>query len=552
MEHLSEKRKITIMIAIMAALFFSAINQTIIGVAMPRIIAKLGGMDYYTWAITMYLLTSTVATVLVGKLSDIYGRKPFILTGIALFMLGAFLCGFSADIFQLIAFRGIQGMGAGIIMSTAFTAVGDLYAPRERAKWMGIMSGVFGLSSVLGPPLGGYLVDHLDWRWVFWMFLPLGIIAFCMIISLFPKVERKAGESIDYWGSVFLTTTIVSLLLAFSWAGDGAGQYAWGSWQIIGLFSITLVSLIIFILVEMKVKSPVLPLSLFRIRIVTVSNLAGFLLNAGMMGAIIYVPFFVQGVKGISPTYSGYVTMPMSVVMLLCTAFIGQIISKTGKYKKMAIGGLLIMTFGMMLLHFMTPDTAIYITVINMCIVGLGLGISMPVFSLTIQNAVEPQQLGVATASSQLFRSLGGTIGIAVMGTVMNSHMTSKMTELGVASGAPGAAGAQMQIDPKYAESLKEVMNPQTLLDQPKLEGIMSQIPPELQTMVENLVHLVRESLSYGVTSTFLTGAIVTAVAVVLTFFLKEIPLRSAKDVKVKQGDPAGETRQQVHVHSKS
>ncbi|WCF06152.1 MFS transporter [Paenibacillus thiaminolyticus] len=549
MEHLSEKRKLTIMIAIMAAMFFSAINQTIIGVAMPRIIAKLGGMDYYTWAITIYLLTSTVATVLVGKLSDIYGRKPFILTGIALFMLGAFLCGFSADIFQLIAFRGIQGMGAGIIMSTAFTAVGDLYAPRERAKWMGIMSGVFGLSSVLGPPLGGYLVDHLDWRWVFWMFLPLGIIAFFMIISLFPKVERKVGESIDYWGSVFLTTTIVPLLLAFSWAGDGAGKYAWGSWQIIGLFSATLVSLIIFILVEMKVKSPVLPLSLFRNGIVTVSNLAGFVLNAGMMGAIIYVPFFVQGVKGISPTYSGYVTMPMSVVMILCTAFIGQFISKTGKYKKMAIGGLLIMTFGMVLLHFMTPDTAIYITIIYMCIVGLGLGISMPVFSLTIQNAVEPQQLGVATASSQLFRSLGGTIGIAVMGTVMNSHMTSKMTELGAAS---GAAGGQMQIDPKYAESLKEVMNPQTLLDQPKLESIISQLPPELQTMVDNLVHMVREALSYGVTSTFLTGAIVTAVAVILTFFLKEIPLRSAKDVKVKQGDHAGEARQQVIVNSKS
>lgn len=549
MEHLSEKRKLTIMIAIMAAMFFSAINQTIIGVAMPRIIAKLGGMDYYTWAITIYLLTSTVATVLVGKLSDIYGRKPFILTGIALFMLGAFLCGFSADIFQLIAFRGIQGMGAGIIMSTAFTAVGDLYAPRERAKWMGIMSGVFGLSSVLGPPLGGYLVDHLDWRWVFWMFLPLGIIAFFMIISLFPKVERKVGESIDYLGSVFLTTTIVPLLLAFSWAGDGAGKYAWGSWQIIGLFSATLVSLIIFILVEMKVKSPVLPLSLFRNGIVTVSNLAGFVLNAGMMGAIIYVPFFVQGVKGISPTYSGYVTMPMSVVMILCTAFIGQFISKTGKYKKMAIGGLLIMTFGMVLLHFMTPDTAIYITIIYMCIVGLGLGISMPVFSLTIQNAVEPQQLGVATASSQLFRSLGGTIGIAVMGTVMNSHMTSKMTELGAAS---GAAGGQMQIDPKYAESLKEVMNPQTLLDQPKLESIISQLPPELQTMVDNLVHMVREALSYGVTSTFLTGAIVTAVAVVLTFFLKEIPLRSAKDVKVKQGDHAGEARQQVIVNSKS
>ncbi|GIP32226.1 MDR family MFS transporter [Paenibacillus sp. J2TS4] len=545
MEHLSEKRKVSIMIAIMAAMFFSAINQTIIGVAMPRIIAKLGGMDYYTWAITIYLLTSTVATILVGKLSDIYGRKPFILTGIAVFMLGAFLSGFSRDIIELIFYRGIQGLGAGIIMSTAFTAVGDLYAPRERARWTGLMSGIFGLSSVLGPPVGGYIVDHLDWHWVFWMFLPLGIVAFIMIIMLFPKVERREGESIDYLGSLFLTTTIVPLLLAFSWAGQGEGKYPWGSWQIIGLFAITVVSLLIFIIVETKAKSPVLPLSLFKNSVVTVSNLAGFVLNAGMMGAIIYVPFFVQGVKGISPTYSGYVTMPMSIGMIVTMAFVGQLIAKTGKYKKIAILGLVVMAVGMTLLHFMHMDTPIYVTVLYMCVVGLGLGISMPVFSLTVQNAVEPKQLGVATASSQLFRSLGGTIGIAIMGTVMASRMSSKLAEQ---FASEGGAAQQVPIDPAMAEQMKEFLNPQALLDQPKLAEFMAGLPADVQVMFNQLLDKLREALSYGVTSTFLAGAVVTIVAVVLTLFLKEIPLRSAKDAKPEEGKAAGKVRKKELV----
>ena len=249
MEHLSLKRKITIMIAVMAAMFFAAINQTITSTAMPRIIAILDGMDYYTWTINIYLLTSTIATILVGKLSDMYGRKPFILIGILLFMIGAFLTGTSHDVFQFITYRGIQGVGAGIIQSTAFTVVGDLFAPRERGKWMGLMTAVFGFSSVLGPTLGGYLVDHIDWHWLFWIFLPLGVVAFIMIMVLFPKVDRKPGQHIDYMGSLFLTIAIVPLLLAFSWAGT---EYAWGSVQILGLLAVTVVAAAIFIFIESR------------------------------------------------------------------------------------------------------------------------------------------------------------------------------------------------------------------------------------------------------------------------------------------------------------
>lgn len=532
MNGLTEKKKVTIMIAIITAMFFSAINQTIIGVAMPRIIAKLGGMDYYSWAITIYLLTSTVASVLVGKLSDIYGRKPFILAGIGLFSIGALLSGFSATIFQLIAYRAIQGAGAGIIMSTAFTAMGDLYEPRERAKWTGVMSAVFGVSSVAGPLLGGYIVDHLDWHWVFWIFLPIGLIAFTLILLHFPQVEKRQGESVDYFGSLFLTTTIVPMLLAFSWAGEGLHKYAWGSWQILGLLAVTVVSLLVFLWVETRVKTPVLPLGLFKNSIFTVSNLVGFFLNAGMMGAIIYVPFFVQGVKGISPTMAGYVAMPMSIAMLVTSALAGQLMTKTGKYKKMAISGLLVMTLGMVLMYFMVPTTPIYLLVLYMIVLGLGMGIAMPVFSLTVQNAVAPQELGVATATSQLFRNLGGTIGIAVMGSVMSASMSAKMNQL---SPTMSQGAASMPADPALAEKLSLFTNPQNLLDQPKIEAALHSLPPESQTVFAHMLDTIREAMSYGITTTFLTGAIVAGFAVVIALFLKEIPLRSQNKPEQKK-----------------
>ncbi|MFF3103231.1 MDR family MFS transporter [Viridibacillus arvi] len=532
MTHLTNKKKITIMIAILTSLFFAAINQTIIGIAMPRIISKLGGMDYYSWAITIYLLTSTVSSILVGKLSDIYGRRPFLLLGISVFMIGAILSGFATNIFQLISFRAIQGAGAGIIMSTVFTAVGDLYEPRERAKWSGVMSAVFGISSVAGPLLGGYIVDHLDWHWVFWIFLPLGVIAFILILINFPKGTKRTGESVDYWGSFFLTSTIVPLLLAVSLAGDGPNKYAWGSWQIIGLFTITIVALIFFIWIQTRVKSPVLPLGLFKNSIFTVSNLVTFFLNAGMMGAIIYVPFFVQGVKGISPTIAGYVAMPMSIAMLLASALSGNLMTKTGKYKKRGILGLIVMTIGIMLLYFMTPETPIYVLIAYLLILGFGLGLAMPVFTITVQNAVAPQQIGVATATSQLFRNLGGTIGIAVMGSILSTSIANKMTEL---SGIKGQSTIPVSTDPALAEELALFNNPQNLLDQPKIEATLESLSPESQVIFTKILDTVQEALSYAITTTFLVGAIMAAVAVIIALFLKEIPLRSGKNMAVKE-----------------
>ncbi|CAM3913396.1 MULTISPECIES: MDR family MFS transporter [Paenibacillus] len=528
MEHLTLKRKISIMIAIMAAMFFAAINQTITSTAMPRIIAILDGMDYYTWTINIYLLTSTIATILVGKLSDMFGRKPFILIGILFFMLGAFLTGTSTDVYQFIIYRGIQGIGAGIIQSTAFTAVGDLFAPRERGKWMGLMTAVFGFSSVLGPTLGGYLVDHIEWRWLFWIFLPLGIVAFIMILSLFPKVDRKKGQSIDYLGSLFLTTSIVPLLLAFSWAGT---EYPWGSSQIIGLIAASIVSAIIFVLIEMKVKEPILPLSLFKNSVVTISNLIGFIMNFGLMGAMIYISFYVQGVLGISPTYAGYVTIPMSVFMMGMSAVVGQLIAKSGKYKRYALIGVPIMIVGMGIMVVMDN---LWLTVISTIIFGLGLGLGMPVFSLATQNAVPHKELGVVTASSQLFRNLGGTIGIAVMGTVMSNSLTKNLKEALQSPQAPDFSS----LDPQMAQQMLSFANPQTLMNKPLIEQTEANLPADVQPLFMQMIDSIRDALGNTLSMVFLTGALVLVIALLLVFFLKEVPLRTSNQGPApQQGD---------------
>jgi EmrB/QacA subfamily drug resistance transporter len=519
LEHLSQKQKMTIMIALMVAMFFAAINQTIVSSSMPRIIAELGGMEHYSWVITIFMLTSTISTILTGKLSDIYGRKPFLLFGIVVFLVGAFLTGLSGDIFQMITYRGIQGVGAGILMSTTITAVGDLFAPRERAKWTGLMMSIFGLSSVLGPTLGGVMIDHMDWKWLFWAFLPLGFVAFFMILFMFPKVARSTSESIDYWGSIVLSISIVSLLLGFSWAGT---KYTWGSVEIIGLFAAAAIGIVIFAFIEKKAKSPVLPLSLFKNSIVNISNGVGFLMNAGMLGAMIYLPFYVQGVEGLSPTQSGLVNIPMSLCMIALSTLAGRFIAKTGKYKIYAIMGLVLMIISMVMLANMH---SVGFAVATMAIFGVGLGLAMPVFTLTVQNAVPASQLGVVTAASTLFRNLGGTIGIAVFGSVMNSALTKNLTNVMKSEERVDFS----HLDQSTAEQFTNMLNPQILLDQPKLEQLRTTLPTEIHETFENMISMLRSVLDDTLSTVFYIGAALIIIGLILTFFLKEIPLRTSE-----------------------
>lgn len=517
MDYISERRKTTIMFAIIAASFFSAINQTIIGVAMPRIVAELGGVEYYSWVITSYLLTLTIVTTLVGKLSDIYGRKNFILAGIVVFIIGGFLCGTSKDIIQLILYRGIQGIGAGIIMATSSAAIGDLFPPRKRGSWMGLISAIMGIATVLGPGFGGYIVDHFKWHWVFWIFLPIGGIAFFMILFLFPKVERQESQSIDYLGSLFLTISITSMLLMFSWAGT---KYPWSSPVVIGLFAVTSIILGVFIFTETKVKTPILPLKLFKSSILVISNILCFIMNASIICAGIYLPFFVQGAMGISPTFAGYVTMPQSVGLLAMSAYAGLQMTKTGKYKKLALTGIAFMIGGMSLMVVMR---SIPVAVIAMIILGSGYGLAMPVFTVAVQNVVEHGDLGVATSSNQLFRHLGSTIGIAVMSTIFSTSLANKMSGLISANGGIHSYG----LDPEAANRLTHLLNPELLLNRSQISDIQNSLPASDQPCFDHLLELLKQALVNSLSNVFLAGTILLVFAFLLTFFLKELPLRS-------------------------
>lgn len=530
MEHLELRRKIIIMISIMAAMLFAALNQTIVGTSLPRIIADLGGIEYYSWVFTIFMLTSSITAILVGKLSDIYGRKPFILIGIGVFTVGSLLCGVSDSILELILYRGIQGFGGGMIMSTAFTAVGDLFSPRERGKWQGIMSSVFGLASVFGPTLGGYIVDHFHWHWVFWIFLPFGLVAFAAIYFLFPSVQRKEKESIDYTGSLLLTITVVPLLLSFTWAGN---QYEWLSPEIIGLFGVTIVAFFLFIRTEKRVKSPVLPLDMFKNKVFTISNIIGLFLGAGMFGSIMYMPFFIQGVMGTSATKSGFVMMPLTLAMVAGSTISGQIITKTGKYKKLALLGLFIMASGMTSMHFMDTETTNMTATLNMILVGTGLGVTFPIFTLTVQNAVEHKYLGVSTSSVQLFRQLGGTIGVSIMGSVMNNTLADHFSK-----NSQKLIASTQNVTPQMSEQIKELANPQVLLNQEAVMAKFSNLPPESVVFLKQVMEILRESLSYALNGVFLTGALVIGTAWLLTFFfLKEIPLRTSNENKEELKD---------------
>lgn len=529
MQDLSKREKSLIMVAIVSLLLFAALNQTIVGNALPKISSELNGAAYYNWVFTIFMLTSSVTAILVGKLSDIYGRKPIIIIGVAIFMIGTFLCGTSTNIIQLIIYRGIQGFGAGMIMSTAFAAVGDLFPPRERGRWQGILSATFGFSSILGPSLGGYIVEYFDWHWIFWVFLPIGVIALILIFWLFPKTEKQNKQPIDLLGSFFVITTIVPLLLAFSWAGK---DYEWNSWQIISLFIVSAVSLVIFIFVEKRAVSPVIPLELFGNTIFTLSNVILFLIGFGMFGTIIYAPFFIQGVMGLGATESSFITMALTLAMVVANIATGQFMSRTGKYKNLAIVGGIIMALGLFLLSFLGPDTSNITMVWHLIIVGIGLGIVFPVFSLTAQNAVSHEYLGVATSSVQLFRQIGGTIGVAVLGTVLTSSLTEQMNSL-----AQKSSTTTSVIPPALSSKLAALQDFQILTNADKLQDLRTSLPASFTAVFDKMLAMLREAFATALGHVFLTGSLVVLFGILFMFFVKEIPLRTSNK-KSSEKDP--------------
>jgi EmrB/QacA subfamily drug resistance transporter len=506
------------MASVMLGMLLASVDQTIVGTAMPRIIAQLNGLEHYAWVATAYLLASTVSVPIYGKLSDIYGRKPFFIVGMVIFLLGSALSGMSQTMTELIFFRAIQGLGAGAMMPIAMSIIGDILPPAERGKWQGLLVAIFGLSSIIGPTAGGWITDNWGWRWTFYVNMPIGAVALLVAVLVLPVAGQRRQHTIDYLGAATLVAGSVALLLGFSWAGT---QYAWGSFQIIGLLVVAVVLLTAFILIEMRAAEPIITPALFKNSIFSISVLATFLLAAGMFGAIMYLPLFVQGVIGDSATNSGEVLTPMMFGFMFSSIIGGQILSRTGRYKVLALVGFAVATAGMFLLSRMDASATDGLVIRNMIILGLGIGVLMSLFTIVVQNAFPVQQLGEVTAGITFFRSIGSTIGIAVLGTVMTNQFHSALQ-------ANLPAALKHAVPPSRLAALQ---NPQVLLapgTAAKIQHAFAAFGSQGAVLFGQLMHAIRVSLASAIAELFLVGAGALALALLATFFLREIPLRKA------------------------
>lgn len=525
-----------IMIGVVMAMLLSALDQTIVSTAMPQIVEQLHGLSHLSWVFTAYMLTSTITVPIYGKLSDIFGRRGFYIVGIVIFLIGSILSGLSQNMTQLILFRALQGIGGGSMMVNALATIGDMYPPAERGKWQGLMGGVFGLATIIGPLLGGWLTDNYSWRWIFYVNIPVGIVTIAILAAVMPKVVHSVKKrSIDFTGALLLAAGLVPLLLAFVWAGS---QYAWGSWEIISLLCFAAAALFVFALVEQRVHEPILSLNLFKSRVFTVSVLATFLTTMGMFGAILYVTVFAQGVIGVSATNSGLILMPMMIGLILASVISGQIISRTGKYKVLTVVGVLISVIGMFLFSTLTATTTESGLVMRMVVIGVGLGATMPVFTITVQSAFGQDRMGEVTAGSQLFRGIGGTVGTAILGGIMNSQLAARLVNI---QNDPFVASMK-QLDPNSAVGNIDGNTVQGLLStagQTQIKAALAQAPQPLQNQLlasfNHFLDSVKVAFSSSLDHVFIIATIIMAMALVVVFFLPEIKLRQTNQTGIEE-----------------
>ncbi len=423
---MTKQAKTIITIALMLGMSLAALDTTIVGTALPSIVGKLGGITLYSWVFSIYLLTSTTTVPIYGKLADLYGRKPLFLFGAALFLFGSAASGAAQSMEQLIIFRAIQGLGAGAVMPIVLTIIGDIFSLQERAKVQGLFSGVWGLSSVIGPFVGGLIVDHFSWRWVFFINIPFGLLSMLLLIfTLKESVERKKHH-LDYLGTLTLTGSIVALLFALL---QGGTSWSWTSLQSISLFVASIVLFVLFIAIERRAAEPILPLDLFKNRIITISSIGGVALGVLMFGVTTYVPLFVQGVKGGSATSAGITLGPLLLAWPIAASLSAKIVIRYG-YRVTAVFGMFAAACGVTMMAFFNTQTSLIFIVVAMFIVGAGLGFASSVFILSVQNAVPWNLRGVATATTQFFRTMGGTVGVALMGTILNAQMAQRFAPI--------------------------------------------------------------------------------------------------------------------------
>ncbi|MBM3959751.1 MAG: MFS transporter [SAR202 cluster bacterium] len=506
------RRQVRLTLAgVMLAMFLASLDQTIVATALPRIVAGLGGFDRFTWVTTAYILASTTVVPLAGSASDVYGRKWLFVGALAVFLFGSVLSGIAPSMDALIAFRAIQGIGGGMIMALSFVTIGDIFPPSERGKYQGLIAAMFGVSSILGPTLGGVLTDSLSWHWIFFVNLPLGIPVVLAFIRFFPNATVEKKRRIDWAGAFLLVAAVLPAMLALTW---GASSTDWTEPRVVGGFALSGVALVAFLFVESRIDDPLLPLHLFRGRVVGISMVAIFLTGFGMFGAIIFVPLLFQGVLGASATASGSFLTPMMLGVVAGAALSGQALSRTGgHYRIQGAAGIATMLVGVGMLAASSADTTRAWALAAAVVTGFGLGITFPVFTIAVQNGVPQRYLGVATSSTQFFRSIGGAIGLAVLGAFMVSRFKS-----GLAANLPPEALS------KITQGVGQ--NPNALVDPDTLGRLRASLDSSPPGLLEQVLGGLRAALAGALADVFMVAFVVIALALLVTLFIKEIPLK--------------------------
>jgi EmrB/QacA subfamily drug resistance transporter len=478
---------------LLLVMLMAALDQTIVATALPTIVGDLGGLSHISWVVTAYLLAQTAVTPLYGKLGDMYGRKVVLQVGLLVFLLGSALCGLSQSLDELIAFRALQGLGGGGLMVSAQAAIGDVVPPSERGRYTGLFGAVFGLASVAGPLLGGFLTGHLSWRWIFYVNLPIGVLALFVLAATLPSAAQRVHHVVDYLGTILLAGGLSAIVLGTSLGGN---SYAWGSPMIVGLGIGGVLALVAFVFAERRAAEAVLPLRLLTNSVFTVTSAVGFVVGFALFGAVTYLPLFLQIVKGASPTGSGLQLLPLMGGLLITSIGSGQLITRTGRYKAFPIAGTAVMTLGLYLLSTMDPTSSQAAIFGFMFVLGLGLGMVMQVLVLAVQNAVDYSDLGVATSGATLFRSIGGSLGTAVLGAIFSNRLSSQLKSVLPASGASSSHAAS-------AVSAKQIAS----------------LPPTLRG---GYLHAFTNSLS----TVFLVASAVAVAAFAFSWFIRQLPLR--------------------------